>query len=133
MALLNDPIHLRKGDSDAGQATIEFALLLPLFAFCLTVLCSAVGIGLTSIRLTDTARLAARSASTSDNPTDVVESIVGPSGIHHFESIDTTQHFLTVQLTKNIQIPLLGISIPKVTVSAQSTVLIEGMPALRND
>lgn len=133
MALLNELIHPRKGDPNAGQATIEFALLLPLFVFCLTVLCGAVGIGLTSIRLTDTARLAARSASTAENPTDVVESIVGPNGIHHSEFMDTTQQFLTVQLTKNIQIPLLGISIPKVKVSAQSTVLIEAVPVLVNE
>jgi Flp pilus assembly protein TadG len=133
MASFNGQIHQRKGDPNSGQATIEFALLLPLFVSCVAVLCAVVGIGLTSIRLADTARLTARAASTSETPSDVIESMVQTNGISHSESIDASGQFLTVHLTKKIHIPFLGLPIPKVSVSAQSTVLIESVPVLVNE
>ncbi len=133
MESFNGRIHRHKVDCEAGQATIEFALLLPLFIFCVAMLCAVIGIGLTSIRLADTARLAARAASTSENPSHVVESILNANEISHSESIDATGQFLTVHLTEKIHIPLIGIPIPKVSVSAQSTVLIEAVPVLINE
>ena len=130
MASFNAQIRRRKVDT--GQATIEFALLLPLFALCLGLLITAIGIGLASIRLADTARLAARAASTAVNPGAVVDSIVQSADISHTELTDSSQQFLTVALSQHLRLPLLGIPLPGYTLTAQSTVLIEAVPILQN-
>ena len=127
--LFNVRIHQRKGE--AGQATVEFALLLPLFVACFAVLLSAIGLGLSSLRLADMARVAARAASTSDNPSQTLQSFLQDQGIAHSESVDATQQFLTVKLTQKMRIPFLGIPIPNAELSAQSTVLLEGAPVLQ--
>ena len=124
--------QIRHRRVDAGQATIEFALLLPLFALCIGLLISAIGIGLSSIRLADTARLAARAASTSENPGAIVDSIVHDAHISHTELIDSSQQFLTVTLFQHLQLPFLNIRLPGYTLTAQSTVLIEAIPILQN-
>jgi Flp pilus assembly protein TadG len=129
MALLNVQIHQRR--ADAGQATVEFALLLPLFIACVAVLISCIGIGLSSLRLADTARVAARTASTSDNPSQAVQTLLQGQGITHTESTDATNQFLTVKLKRNVRVPLLGIPIPMMELSAQSTVMLEGVPVLQ--
>lgn len=121
-------IPRRKGET--GQATVEFALLLPLFVACFSVLFSAISIGLSSLRLADMARVAARTASTSDDPSRTVQMMLQDRNIAHRESLDSTQQFLTVKLEQSIRIPLLGIQIPKFSLTAQSTVLLEGMPTL---
>jgi hypothetical protein len=128
-ALLNVQIHQHR--ADAGQATVEFALLLPLFIACVAVLMSCIGIGLSSLRLSDTARMSARAASTSDNPSQTVQTLLLGQGITHTESTDATQQFLTVKLTRNIRVPLLGVPIPMMELSAQSTVMLEGAPVLQ--
>lgn len=128
MELLN--VQTRQRKAETGQATVEFALLLPLFVACVSVLIACIGIGLASLRLADSARIAARTASTSDNPTIAVQSLLQNQGIIHTESIDESGQLLTVTLKRNIRVPLLGIPIPKIAISAQSTVLLEGTPVL---
>ncbi len=128
MELFSGRLHQRKVDS--GQATLEFALLLPLFALCLCAITAATTISLTSLRLTDIVRSAARAASTSDNPHLAVESVVHGKGIVHNETIDPTQEFLTVHLSQQVRLPLIGVPLPAFTLTAQSTVLIEGLPTL---
>ena len=124
-------MRIHQHRDETGQATVEFALLLPLYVGCIAVLITSIGIGLSSLRLADTARVAARAASTSDNPSQTLQSFLQGQGIAHSESVDATQQFLTVKLTKNIRIPFLGIPIPSVEMSAQSTVLLEGAPVLQ--
>ncbi|MEY3656866.1 MAG: hypothetical protein RL114_1224 [Actinomycetota bacterium] len=129
MELLNVQIHQHR--ADAGQATVEFALLLPLFIGCVAVLVSCIGIGLSSLRLADTARMSARAGSTSDNPSQTVQMLLRDQGISHSESTDSTNQFLTVKLTRKIRVPILGIPIPMMELSAQSTVMLEGAPVLQ--
>jgi hypothetical protein len=124
-------VRIHQLKDEAGQATVEFALLLPLFVACIAVLITCIGIGLSSLRLADTARVAARAASTSDNPSQTLQSFLQDQGIAHSESVDATQQFLTVKLTQKMRIPFLGIPIPSVDLSAQSTVLLEGAPVLQ--
>lgn len=122
------PIRPRR--ADAGQATVEFALLLPLFISCMAVLMASTAAGLASLRLSDTARVVARAASTSDNPSQTVESLLTSQEIAHSESLDATNNILTVSLRQKIRIPLIGIPIPVLTLNAESTVLLEGLPVL---
>lgn len=121
---------IRPHRADAGQATVEFALLLPLFVSCVAVLVASIAVGLASLRLADTARVVARAASTSDNPSQTVESFLTQQEIAHSESLDATNQFLTVSLRQKIRIPLIGIPIPALTLSAESTVILEGLPVL---
>lgn len=121
---------IRPHRADAGQATVEFALLLPLFVSCVAVLVASIAVGLASLRLADTARVVARAASTSDNPSQTVESFLTQQEIAHSESLDATNNFLTVSLRQKIRIPLIGIPIPALTLSAESTVILEGLPVL---
>ena len=121
---------IRPHRDEAGQATVEFALLLPLFVFCIAVLVASIAVGLASLRLTDTARVVARAASTSDDPSQTVDSLLTHQEISHSESLDETNQFLTVSLRQKIHIPLLGILIPALAIKAQSTVLLEGLPVL---
>jgi hypothetical protein len=127
--LFNVRIPQRKGE--AGQATVEFALLLPLFVACFAVLLSAIDVGFSSLRLADMARVAARTASTSDDPSRTVQMMLQDRNIAHRESLDSTQQFLTVALEQRIRIPIFGIPIPQFSLTAQSTVLLEGMPTLQ--
>ncbi|CAB4610700.1 unannotated protein [freshwater metagenome] len=121
---------IRPHRADAGQATVEFALLLPLFVSCVAVLVASIAVGLASLRLADTARVVARAASTSDNPSETVKTLLTHQQITHSESFDATNNFLTVSLRQRIRIPLIGIPIPALTLSAESTVILEGLPVL---
>ena len=129
MELFN--VQIRQPKDDTGQATVEFALLLPLIVFCITLIAVSVAIGLSSLRLSDTARVVARAASTADEPSRTVDGLLQSKHISHSESFDETQQFLTVTLRQKIRIPLIGIPIPVVAITAQSTVVVEGMPILR--
>ena len=102
-----------------------------MFVTTLAVLVSAIGIGLSSLRLTDMTRVAARAASTSDVPSHAVQMMIPHRDISHRETLDATQRFLTVELRQNIRIPILRIPIPKIVLTARSTVLLEGMPILQ--
>ena len=121
---------IRPHRADAGQATVEFALLLPLFVSCIAVLVASIAVGLASLRLADTARVVARAASTSDNPSETVKTLLTHQQITHSESFDATNNFLTISLRQRIRIPLIGIPIPALTLSAESTVILEGLPVL---
>ena len=123
-------VQILPSKDDAGQATVEFALLLPLYVACIALLISSTAIGLTSVRLADTARTAARVASTAENPRSAVDSYISGPGINDDVSFDESQTFLTVHLTKKIRIPIVGLALPIVKLTAQSTVLYEGIPAL---
>jgi hypothetical protein len=123
-------VPIRPHRADAGQATVEFALLLPLFVSCIAVLVASIAVGLASLRLADTARVVARAASTSDNPSETVKTLLTHQQITHSESFDATNNFLTISLRQRIRIPLIGIPIPALTLSAESTVILEGLPVL---
>jgi Flp pilus assembly protein TadG len=123
-------VPIRPHRADAGQATVEFALLLPLFVSCVAVLVASIAVGLASLRLADTARVVARAASTSDNPSETVKTLLTHQQITHSESFDATNNFLTISLRQRIRIPLIGIPVPALTLSAESTVILEGLPVL---
>lgn len=124
-------VQIRQPKGDAGQATVEFALLLPLFVSCIALIAASVAVGLSSLRLSDSARVVARAASTTDDPSRTINELLKSQHISHSESFDETQQFLTVTLRQKIRIPLIGIPIPVVAITAQSTVVVEGMPILR--
>lgn len=115
---------------DSGQATVEFALLLPLFVACIGALAATTAIALTSLRLDDTARMAARVASTSNDPEDAVRTIATKTGVDSRVTLDDQRQFLTVYMTQRIRLPLIGLPIPVVRMTSHITVMYEGVPML---
>lgn len=128
MGLFSVQTHQHK--DDIGQATVEFALLLPLFLSCIALVIASAAVGLSSIRLADTTRVVARAASTAEDPSQTVEGLLRNRRISHAEFLDESRQFLTVTLRQKLRIPLIGIPIPIVSLSAQSTVVVEGLPVL---
>jgi Flp pilus assembly protein TadG len=64
-----------KPHSNSGQATVEFALVLPLFVACLVLIASVLSACLQVLALNDTARSAARVAITADSPEQAVDAL----------------------------------------------------------
>jgi hypothetical protein len=128
MAFFNVRIPQRKADT--GQATVEFALLLPLFVACIGVLIATTMLSLSTLRLADTARTAARVASTSNDPQTAVSSYIAKTGVDSRVVLDDQRQFLTVYLTQRIRLPLIGLPIPVVRITSHITVMYEGVPML---
>ena len=115
---------------DSGQSTVEFALLLPLFVACIAVLIATTALALSSLRLADTARTAARIASTSNDPQDAVRTLTTKTGVESRVILDDQRQFLTVYVSQRIRLPLIGVPIPVVKISSHITVMYEGVPTL---
>jgi hypothetical protein len=115
---------------DSGQSTVEFALLLPLFVACIAVLIATTALALSSLRLADTARTAARIASTSNDPQTAVSSYIAKTGVDSRVVLDDQRQFLTVYVSQRIRLPLIGVPIPVVKISSHITVMYEGVPTL---
>ena len=128
MAFFN--VRIRQRKDDAGQATVEFALLLPLFVACIGVLIATTMLALSTLRLTDTARTAARVASTSNDPQDAVRTLTTKTGVDSRVTLDHQRQFLTVYLAQRIRLPLIGLPIPVVRITSHITVMYEGVPML---
>jgi hypothetical protein len=128
MAFFNVRIPQRKADT--GQSTVEFALLLPLFVACIAVLIATTALALSSLRLADTARTAARIASTSNDPQTAVSSYIAKTGVDSRVVLDDQRQFLTVYVSQRIRLPLIGVPIPVVKISSHITVMYEGVPTL---
>jgi hypothetical protein len=123
-------VRILPHNDDSGQATVEFALLLPLFVTCIGVLIATTALALSSLRLADTARTAARIASTSDDPQAAVSSYIAETGIDSRVALDDQRQFLTVYVAQQIRLPLVGVPIPLIKITSYITVMYEGVPTL---
>jgi hypothetical protein len=115
---------------DSGQATVEFALLLPLFVACIGALIATTALALSSLRLADTARTAARVASTSNDPQAAVNAYIAETGVDARVALDDQRQFLTVSVAQRFRLPLIGVPIPFVTITSHITAMYEGVPTL---
>lgn len=123
-------VRIRPYKDDSGQATVEFALLLPLFVACIGALVATTALALSSLRLDDTARMAARVASTSNDPEDAVRALTTKTGVDSRVTLDDQRQFLTVYMAQRIRLPLIGLPIPVVRITSHITVMYEGVPML---
>jgi hypothetical protein len=103
---------------------------LPLFVACIAVLIATTALALSSLRLADTARTAARIASTSNDPQTAVSSYIAKTGVDSRVVLDDQRQFLTVYVSQRIRLPLIGVPIPVVKISSHITVMYEGVPML---
>lgn len=111
--------------TDRGQATVEFALVLPLALLCLALVMQTSVIVSEQISVHHEARLAARAASMSAEPVMAARSMV------HDQRTDldvtVTDILVTVVLRRKvpIMVPLVGRFLPSVDVRSSLTMALE--------
>jgi Flp pilus assembly protein TadG len=111
--------------NDNGQATVEFALMAPLVVLCALLLLATLSVCLDTLRLNDIARSAARSAITSENPSDAATAIAVFSHVAAATTVDDIVGLITVDASMKKRFPLLGRWLPSLTLHATSTMMRE--------
>ena len=118
-----------------GQATVEFALVLPLFVACTAIVVAATLVGLRALALSDLARDAARAATVADVPCEAAAAVVEDRATLRCELGPLASGgATTVRITVTERVPMIGAVgdwldalMPQATV----TMLIEPPPVLR--
>lgn len=113
--------------SDAGQATVEFALVLPLVAALLACIVGVTVVCLDALALSDVARTSARLASVSADPELTAEQYVasGHTATTAEATTDGTTVTVRVQRRVTLRLPLVGVLRIGVPLVASSTMAIE--------
>lgn len=109
-----------------GQATVEFAMLLPFFLMCLGLIVCTAFVCLETLHLNDTARVIARAVATSDDP-QLTAKNMAPSSIKVLVQTHEITGVLTVSLHQQLRIPIIG-ALPVVSLHATSHILQEAAP-----
>jgi hypothetical protein len=106
-----------------GQSTIEFALILPFFVLCVTVLVSVVAASLITLHLNDYARITSRSIAASQDSEEVRQDMTKRCDC----TIDVSIHddIVHVRATQPFSIPLFGRRISVLHLSGDSYVMKE--------
>lgn len=89
-----------------GQSVVEFALVLPLVAICGLVLVGFAALCLQYVVLQDTARNAVRAAITAYDPSAAATAVAALFGTTSVTEIDDVSHTVTVEVRKQVRIPL---------------------------
>jgi Flp pilus assembly protein TadG len=115
--------------SDAGQATVELALVLPLLMTFLLAGVQAVVVVRAQLAVTHAAREAARAASVSASPNSAAASAAHAAvGIEDL-AVSTTQRndrvSVTVRSVVPSDVPLVGALLDDITVTATATMMAE--------
>lgn len=118
---------VRRNDSDAGQSTVEFALLLPLFAVLCGCIVALTAACLQVLALADTARNAARLAAVSPDPAATASAYVaeGSPGTAVSTVTDGTTVRVTLRRTVSLAVPLVGRVFVPLPLSAGAVMLVE--------
>lgn len=121
--------HEPTSSPDSGQATVEFALVLPLAIGSLLLVVQVLIVVLSQISLQHEARISVRAAAIAADPAAAARSAVqdndpqSPSTV----VVETTERVVTVFLTRQIPIviPILGRLWPDIEISARLTMALE--------
>ena len=116
---------LRPLSKQRGQATVEFALVMPLVVACVALLIGTTVTCLQYIALHDTARVAARVASTADNPTTAARHAVRNPNISVTVSEDLALGYLTVTTKRTGGLWWFGKFLPSGVLSQSVTMMRE--------
>lgn len=116
-------------NKEAGQSTVEFALVAPLVAICAGVLVAITFACVQVIQLHDIARTTARVAVTSDNPAQAAQDFAATQGVSVAVAQDEIRGLVTVEVAKSSRIPLLGRISRIVGLRASATMMRES-PAI---
>ena len=116
-------MHLR--NNQQGQATVEFALVVPLIGFCAIALVAIVSLCLNVLALNDTARNGARAAATSPDPQQAASAIAASSGATATVLLNNSSGLMTVRVTQQVRLPMTRWWFPFVRLSAQASIMQE--------
>lgn len=118
----------RHRDVDRGQATVEFALCLPLVLIVMLTMAQLVIIGLQKVRLVHTTREAARSAAIAGDPATSAARAVESLGARDVEVVTSTDEgWVTVRVRQTFRtdIPVVGPWLPDIELEEEVTMLRE--------
>jgi Flp pilus assembly protein TadG len=118
-------VHQTPHRDNRGQATVEFALMAPLVVLCALLLLATLSVCLDTLRLSDIARSAVRSAITSDNPTEAATAIADLSHVSAKTTTDDLTGLITVNATMKKRFPLLGRWLPSLSLHGTATMMRE--------
>ncbi len=121
---------------DKGQATVEFALVLPLVVISLLLLLQVLVIVLAHVQVVNAARNGVRAAAVSAQPSQTAESVVlrslagAPDGKTPPDiSVQTTTdaRWVTVTVTQHLvtDLPIIGRFISDLDISSRFSMLLE--------
>lgn len=111
--------------TNRGQATVEFALVLPLALVCLALVIQTLAIVSAQISVHQDTRLAARAASMSAEPVVAAESMVRDRRTDI--DVSLTELLVTVTLRRQvpIMVPLVRDFLPSIEVRSDLTMALE--------
>lgn len=98
-------------DRDRGQATVEFALILPLLVFCIAGIVWVGQVMVTQVRLEHAAREGARAAAVQpEQATDRAAAAIAQVLLGAGVSVSTGSEFVRVEVTvESSGLPLIGV------------------------
>ena len=114
--------------ADRGQATVEFALCLPLMVLVVLFVLQLLVVGLAKVQLVNAARDCARAAAVSAEPSSAVARSINRLGLDDVDySVNTADGWVTVTLTRTVttDISLVGSLVDDVVLSESVTMLVE--------
>lgn len=107
-----------------GQATVEFALVAPLFVACTLTLVAVAVACVRIVGMHDLARRAARAASVADDPCLAATRAV-PDGTRLRCTLDDELGTVTIGVSSRIAVPFLGGTLSRVLPWADATMIRE--------
>ena len=120
-----------RGDTERGQSTVEFALLLPLLVMCVGLLLTVVAVTQAQLIVVNASRNAARAAvvHTGDDAQRAAQAAASDStSLRPLQvTVAARDNFMTVSVTARWGLPLPFVSalLPTVTLRASTSMLRE--------
>lgn len=107
-----------------GQATVEFALLLPLFVASIVVMVGVLTVCMNQLALSDTARSAVRVAVTADDPPTAVQSLLRNSATSATVNEDSNG-IITVEVRRPLRLAFFAMPTQWVQLRASASMMRE--------
>ena len=114
--------------ADRGQATVEFALVLPIVLLVVLGCLQVTQVLVEQVRLVHVVRDAARAASISSEPSVAVRSVRGADHVE-FDVLETSGLLtITGRLRIPTEVPLIGDLLPDITLRERLVIHAESFP-----
>ncbi|MGA0862389.1 MAG: TadE family protein [Ilumatobacteraceae bacterium] len=112
-----------------GQATVEFALVAPLFVACTLALVGTAVVSMRLVGVHDIARTATRAAAVADDPCTAAQAATPPG--HRVRcTLDDGAGTVTVAVSSTVAVPFVGRIVETVLPWMESTMMLEPPAAL---
>lgn len=111
-----------------GQATVEFALVAPLFLACTVALVATAVVCVRVVEQHDVARRAARSATVADDPCAAARTSL-PDG-HRLRCTNGDDGTVTVAVSTRLTVPVIGRVVTRILPWSTVTMMREPPPVL---